>query len=125
MWFVLRTERTCRKQGRPLRKKRRDAFYGERGVYSRSSFRYVMPGVGDKETHTHTHTRRSRVIVMEQNEKGRHGEKRKMFPREQRSWKGLSGDEYECMKMKCLSQYGDSAGTQVTEECSATPTLGG
>lgn len=37
----------------------------------------------------------------------------------------LSGDEYECMKMKCLSQYGDSAGTQVTEECSATPTLGG
>lgn len=38
---------------------------------------------------------------------------------------GLSGDEYECMKMKCLSQYGDSAGTQVTEECSSTLTLGG
>lgn len=41
------------------------------------------------------------------------------------SWKGFSGDEYECMTMKCLSQYRDSAGTQVTEECSATPTLGG
>lgn len=33
----------------------------------------------------------------------------------------LSGDEYECMKMKRLSQYGDSAGTSLTEECSATP----
>lgn len=50
---------------------------------------------------------------------------REMYPRDHASWKGLSGDEYECMKMKCLSQYGDSAGTQVTEECSATPTLGG
>lgn len=35
--------------------------------------------------------------------------------------KDLSGDEYECMKMKGLSQYGDSAGTYVTEERSVYP----
>lgn len=64
---------------------------------------------------------------MMQNEecKNRYIGERERFPREHGSWKGLSGDEYECMKMKCLSQYGDSAGTQVTEECSATRTLGG
>lgn len=49
----------------------------------------------------------------------------KIFPRDYGSWKGLSADEYECMKMKYLSQYGDNAGAQVTEECSATPTLRG
>lgn len=54
-----------------------------------------------------------------------HGKVWEMLPRDHSSWKGSSGDEYKCMKMKCLSQYRDSAGTQVTEECSATPTLGG
>lgn len=38
------------------------------------------------------------------------------------SWEDLPGDEFKCI-IKCLSQCTDSAGTQVTKECSATPTL--
>lgn len=53
----------------------------------------------------------------------RYRREREMIPTQ---WKveDLSGDEYECMKMKRLSQYGDSAGIQVTEERRATPALG-
>lgn len=60
---------------------------------------------------------KSWVIIMGENEKGKIRQKGKsdIFTLDCGSWKGLSGDEYECMKMKCLSQYRDSAGTQVTE----------
>lgn len=81
-------------------------------AHTHSLFGFVVGIAGDKQTCT----RKDNGPEQERQE-------REMFPRHNRSWEGLSGDEYECLKMKCLSQYGDSAGTQVTEECSATPTL--
>ena len=65
-----------------------------------------------------------RMILMAQKEKGRNRHKEKRdFPRNSGSWKGLSGAEYECTIMKCLSLYRGKAGTRVTKEYSATSTL--
>lgn len=53
------------------------------------------------------------MIIMEENRSGRTAQK-EMAALSWGSWQALPTDEYECMKMKRLSQYRDSAGTQVT-----------
>lgn len=53
------------------------------------------------------------MMIMEENESGRTPQ-REMAAFSWGSWQALPTDEYECMKMKRPSQYGDSAGTQVT-----------
>lgn len=56
---------------------------------------------------------RKRLIIMEANESGRSPQK-ETAALLWGSWTALPTDEYECMKIKRLSLYRDSAGTQVT-----------
>lgn len=57
--------------------------------------------------------KRQMMIIMEENKNSRTTQK-EMAALSWGSWQALPTDEYECMKMKRLSQYRDSAGTQVT-----------
>lgn len=73
-----------------------NAFYWDSNVYSDrgSLLRYMIQEC--------IYTPKKWIILLVQNEKGRNRYivKREMFPRDHGSWKGLSGDEYECLKMK-------------------------
>lgn len=53
------------------------------------------------------------MMIMQENKSGKTRQK-EMAALCWGSWQALPTDEYECMKMKRLSQYRDSAGAQVT-----------
>lgn len=113
--------------------KGKSAFYSKSSVYSdtHSLFRFVVQEcIRGKEEgwwykDMHTKKELGDYNGREWERRGQTKEKSFLFTLKHGSWKGFSGDEYECLKTKCLSQYRDSAGTQAREESSTTPTQGG
>lgn len=129
--LTLTTESTSCKQKNPFRMKGKSTFYSKSSVYSdtHSLFRFVVQECIRWREWWYKDMRTKKELG---DYNGREWERRSqtkgksfLFTLKHGSWKGFSGDEYECLKTKCPSQYRDSAGTQAREESIATPTQGG